>query len=235
MSDLREALEFYADPDNYDDFIARPPGRDSYFHSAHVKLDKGERARQALLPPAPDGATEEHRIVKAARHRVDIGMGRANYFSPLKVIAAYEAGLAASPSVSPVRPKGEEGWVASYDKRADVMYIARREEPAWRASEGTATVVRRLTSDGTLIGVTILDFSEIAPSQPTQTGEENAELVELIETAKEAIEWIARDPDYDPRPIMRRLINAASRSPIPGEADSAASLGARSLAQRPRG
>lgn len=45
---LLEALRFYADPANWQDFIARPPGRDSHYHSAHAHLDKGDRARAAI-------------------------------------------------------------------------------------------------------------------------------------------------------------------------------------------
>jgi hypothetical protein len=45
---MYEALRFYADPANWQDFIARPPGRDSHYHSAHADLDKGDRARAAI-------------------------------------------------------------------------------------------------------------------------------------------------------------------------------------------
>lgn len=46
--DLMAALQFYADPQNWQDFIARPPGRDSHYHSAHTHLDAGTRARAVL-------------------------------------------------------------------------------------------------------------------------------------------------------------------------------------------
>jgi hypothetical protein len=48
VEEMRGALEFYADAANWRDFIARPPQRDSYYHSAHAHLDKGKRAAQAL-------------------------------------------------------------------------------------------------------------------------------------------------------------------------------------------
>jgi len=48
LPDLLEALQFYADLQNWHSFIARPPGRDSHYHSAHAHLDAGERARAAL-------------------------------------------------------------------------------------------------------------------------------------------------------------------------------------------
>jgi len=45
---LETVLRFYADPESWQDFIMRPAGRDSYFHSAPAKLDMGLLARQAL-------------------------------------------------------------------------------------------------------------------------------------------------------------------------------------------
>jgi hypothetical protein len=58
MSDkLREALEFYADAENYDrQHVALPCGCCSDWNDAKITTDEGERARAALAQPQNDAA-----------------------------------------------------------------------------------------------------------------------------------------------------------------------------------
>lgn len=48
----------------------------------------------------------------------------------------------------------------TYDQVADVLYVTYHDEPAAAAKETRGGTVYRLSGDGRLVGVTIMDFAE---------------------------------------------------------------------------
>jgi hypothetical protein len=51
-------------------------------------------------------------------------------------------------------------FVVTYDAGSDVLYIARRQEPAARGVESRTGIVWRYDREGELIGATVLDFHD---------------------------------------------------------------------------
>lgn len=49
----------------------------------------------------------------------------------------------------------------SYDRRADVLYISKRIEPAARGLEDEYGIVWRYSRDGELISATVMDFHDL--------------------------------------------------------------------------
>lgn len=195
------------------------------FHLGQRKPDP------ALLPPAPDGATEG-KLRDVLRECSDwinreVPIGTVAATTTMRRIAA---ALQEAPSVSPVRPKGEEMGSSSASKEAAPSGAT----ASWRDLEsapkdGTHILIygpsRYTAPDQAMkdqVGVPTHWMplpnppgADVAPSQPTQTGEEPTEAMLLAgciagQDGVGCTPWAILDEDH--RPLIRDYVERVYRA-----------------------